>query len=239
VKYWKTALAISAALSASIALAEDFKTTDGKEYKNAKVSRVEPDGIVISSKSGISKVYFTELPKEVQQRFNYDAEKAAAYSAEQTANQQALYKQQKEAERQRNEEREKYWKEHPAPQQAPAPAEPAERQSVAPSMHRTILDQRPSGGGDSVFTARITGITDQGRAAVMSVDGRIAGAAPPDNSTVYVRGDFSRCVDGGRYKVIGVSTGIYRYTTVLGGLATVQAYNANNLIPLQSKSDQW
>jgi hypothetical protein len=28
---------------ASVALADDFKTVDGKEYKNAKVSRVEPD----------------------------------------------------------------------------------------------------------------------------------------------------------------------------------------------------
>jgi chromosome segregation ATPase len=64
---------------ASIALADDFKTIDGKEYKNVKVKRVEPDGIVLVSKSGISKVYFVELPKEVQQRFNYDPKKAAAY----------------------------------------------------------------------------------------------------------------------------------------------------------------
>ncbi len=71
---------------ASVALADDFKTIDGKEYKNATVSRVEPDGIVLSSKSGISKVYFTELPKEVQERLNYDTAKAAAYSAEQVAN---------------------------------------------------------------------------------------------------------------------------------------------------------
>jgi chromosome segregation ATPase len=75
----KTALAIIAALSASIALADDFKTIDGKEYKNATVSRVEPDGIVLITKSGISKVYFTELPKEVQERFYYDPKKAAAY----------------------------------------------------------------------------------------------------------------------------------------------------------------
>ncbi len=64
---------------ALIALADDFKTIDGKEYKNVKVKRVEPDGIVLVSKSGISKVYFVALPKEVQQRFNYDPKKAAAY----------------------------------------------------------------------------------------------------------------------------------------------------------------
>ena len=71
-KYWKTTLAILVALSASLALADDFKTIDGKEYKNAKVSRVEPDGLVLMTKSGISKVYFVELPKEVQKRFGYD-----------------------------------------------------------------------------------------------------------------------------------------------------------------------
>jgi hypothetical protein len=67
---------------ASAALADDFKAIDGKEYKNVTVSRVEPDGIVLISSSGISKVYFTELPKEVQERFHYDAANAAAYSAE-------------------------------------------------------------------------------------------------------------------------------------------------------------
>jgi hypothetical protein len=67
----KTTLVMVATLSVSIALAEDFKTVNGKEYKNATVSRVEPDGIVLIYKSGIAKVYFIELPKEVQERFHY------------------------------------------------------------------------------------------------------------------------------------------------------------------------
>jgi len=54
---------------ASIALADDFKTINGKEYKDATVSRVEADGIVIRTKTGISKIYFVELPKDVQERF--------------------------------------------------------------------------------------------------------------------------------------------------------------------------
>jgi hypothetical protein len=63
---------------ASVALADDFKTLDEKEYKNVTVSRVEPDGISVKTKSGISKIYFTELPKEVQDRFHYDPGNAAA-----------------------------------------------------------------------------------------------------------------------------------------------------------------
>jgi len=103
VKYWETILVILAALYSSLALADDFKTTDGKEYKDAKVSRVEPDGIVLRTKSGISKLYFAELPKEVQERFHYDAGKGNAYSAEQNANLETLRKQQEEAMRQRQE----------------------------------------------------------------------------------------------------------------------------------------
>jgi len=53
VKHWQISLAIIAALSASIALAEDFKTIKGKEYKNVTVSRVEADGIVVRDKTGI------------------------------------------------------------------------------------------------------------------------------------------------------------------------------------------
>ena len=61
----------------SVAFSDDFKTLTGKEYKDATVSRVEPDGLVLTSKTGISKVYFTELPKDVQERFGYDPQKAA------------------------------------------------------------------------------------------------------------------------------------------------------------------
>jgi hypothetical protein len=62
---------ILAVLFASIALSEDFKTTDGRVYKDATVSRVEADGIELKTKTGIFKVYFTELPRGVQERFHW------------------------------------------------------------------------------------------------------------------------------------------------------------------------
>jgi len=71
VNYGAITLTILATLSASFALAEDFKTVNGKEYKGVTISRVEADGIVLRTKSGITKLYFTELPKEVQERFHY------------------------------------------------------------------------------------------------------------------------------------------------------------------------
>jgi hypothetical protein len=87
----------------STALAENFKTVSGKEYKDVTVSRLEPDGIVLTGKAGISKVYFTELPKDVQERFGYDSQKATGYSAQQSAGFEQVRKQQEEASRQKAE----------------------------------------------------------------------------------------------------------------------------------------
>ena len=70
-KDWATTLTILPLLSASLALAEDFTTINGKIYKETTIVRVEADGIVLKTKTGISKIYFVELPREVQERFHY------------------------------------------------------------------------------------------------------------------------------------------------------------------------
>ena len=75
---------------ATVAFADDFKLVSGKEYKNVTVTRVESDGIVLKTKTGISKVYFVELPNDVQQRFHYNAAIASAYSAQQTVTQATM-----------------------------------------------------------------------------------------------------------------------------------------------------
>ncbi len=64
---------------ASIALADDFKTINGKEYKNATVSRTEPDGIMIRFSGGIVKIPFSELPAEIQMKYGYNPQAAADF----------------------------------------------------------------------------------------------------------------------------------------------------------------
>jgi TolA-binding protein len=97
-------------LSASLALAQNvtITTTNGKQYKNATISRVEPDGVSVKFSGGLVKIPFTELPKDLQQKYNYDPEKAAAAQAAEMAvigqtNQQVeeSNKQQKEVEQQK------------------------------------------------------------------------------------------------------------------------------------------
>jgi hypothetical protein len=76
VNYCITLLAVLVSLPVSRALCDDYKTVGVKEYRNARVSRVEPDGVVLVYKSGVVKVYFAELPEEIQKRFGYDPAKA-------------------------------------------------------------------------------------------------------------------------------------------------------------------
>src|SRR5206468_7987959 len=71
------ALLFAAALT--LARAEDIKTVTGKEYKNVKISRAEPDGLVIVASYGIIKIPFTELSPELQQKYHYDAKAADTY----------------------------------------------------------------------------------------------------------------------------------------------------------------
>jgi hypothetical protein len=94
-------LALLVACFVPVAIADDFKTLAGKEYRDVTVSRVEPDGIVLAGKAGVSKVYFAELPKDVQERFGYDPQKAGDYSAQQNAELNQIRKQQEEASRQK------------------------------------------------------------------------------------------------------------------------------------------
>jgi hypothetical protein len=78
VKHSAITLAIVVTLTAPLAQGEDFKTITGKEYKDAIISRIESDGIVLRTRSAIVKLYFRELPKEVQERFNHGSVKTTA-----------------------------------------------------------------------------------------------------------------------------------------------------------------
>lgn len=77
---WKTRFTVILVLIAALALGDDLKTISGKEYKRVKVTRVEPDGIVITHKTGVTKLLFSELPTEVQRQFGYGHAKIEAES---------------------------------------------------------------------------------------------------------------------------------------------------------------
>ena len=44
---------------------------NGKICKEATISRLEADGTVLRTKTGIYKIYFVEFPKDIQDHFHY------------------------------------------------------------------------------------------------------------------------------------------------------------------------
>jgi hypothetical protein len=60
------------------ALAEDIVTLDGEKH-SGKLSRVDADGPVLITDSGIEKIPFYNLSKELQKQYGFDAVKAVAY----------------------------------------------------------------------------------------------------------------------------------------------------------------
>ena len=50
----------------------DITTLDGKTYKDARVTRVEADGVHITFREGVVKVPFNQLPQELRRQYGYD-----------------------------------------------------------------------------------------------------------------------------------------------------------------------
>lgn len=78
-------LVIVAVLPATGLLAEDLRSSDGTVYHNIKEVKAEPDGLVFVYDKGMAKVDFERLSPELQRRFGYDKQKAAAYRAHEVA----------------------------------------------------------------------------------------------------------------------------------------------------------
>lgn len=63
-------------------LGENIRTVQGEEFKDAKVSRVEPDGITFIHSTGVVKIPFKELSADIQAKYHYDPQAAERFAAE-------------------------------------------------------------------------------------------------------------------------------------------------------------
>ena len=65
-------------------------TTGGKEFRDCKIKRVDPDGLFIENSGGLRKIKFTDLPAEWQKKFGFNAEQAVAFEKAVAEKQRAL-----------------------------------------------------------------------------------------------------------------------------------------------------
>ena len=197
-------------LFAALVRAEDFKTVDGKEYKNAKVSRVEPDGIVISFSGGIVKLPFVELPADVQKKYGYDSKSAQEFQQQQYQADVLRARQLAEA----REKRQKELAEQVRSQPQPAPQATAERQSVASSMHGTALDRRS--GPQVLIYGTVLNVVDEGLLISVRENNSFGSERIPDGASVLILGNFPGFYDHDRVQAVGTFIGSYEYTSVMG-----------------------
>lgn len=66
-------------------MAGEMRDLDGRVYLKARVTQVDPDGVVISYDKGVAKIDFTRLPPEIRQRLGYDEHKAVIYRRQLTS----------------------------------------------------------------------------------------------------------------------------------------------------------
>jgi hypothetical protein len=57
----------------------NITTAIGLVYTNVVVQRVEPDGITLMTRKGMTKIPFSELTKDLQKQYNYNPSNAVAY----------------------------------------------------------------------------------------------------------------------------------------------------------------
>lgn len=74
-------LLIAVVMLPALLLADDIKTISGKEYKGVTVTRVEPDGLVVTTADGVERIPFADLGADLRLKFGYNAAIAAAATA--------------------------------------------------------------------------------------------------------------------------------------------------------------
>ena len=82
-------IAVISALSVHLCTAEDMTTTDGTVYRNATVTKADPDALKISFEDGLARIPFEKLPEDIRQKYGYTPEAAAAFQKQVAEQRQA------------------------------------------------------------------------------------------------------------------------------------------------------
>jgi len=217
----KLILALSFALC-GFAVADNMTLPNGKTYTNYKVSRVEPDGITLTHSSGITKLFFWELPPELQQKYNYDPQKARTYNKQAQAQQAAAWSRQQEMAK-RAQERVEYEAAHKEVMKSIKGAATELVGEVSQITDEGALIGKakvPYRYNEEVVTPGYTPM-DGNRQFVTKT--KYVSAAD-DYEPVFVIGGGRGFTDGAGWRAIVYPAGTYKYTTVMGAGKTVKCF---------------
>lgn len=204
----KWAIFLTLLVSTLVAAEEKVKitTTDGKTYEG-KITRVEASAITVMHTGGIARIDFARLPEEVQKKYGYDPEKAAAQrkamANSQQARRQAILAQQQAAEKGKAD---------------------AELLKSAKKQTYKVLGVVP-GEGILANEYRRGGVAGSAARAISSISGGGSSFVEPSTGDlVFLYGKIGAVVDDDVLDAMIVPDGTYQYETTLGSIATVKKY---------------
>ncbi|MDQ2869050.1 MAG: hypothetical protein M3R59_11690 [Verrucomicrobiota bacterium] len=196
------------AVALPIASADDFKLTNGNEYKNVTVSRVEPDGLMVITASGIVKLFFVELPKDVQEKYHYDPKAAEQFRAQlDAAGDAAESARAAEAERQHQE----------------LLRHDAAVKSITP-VPQPAFDNPLSHGATQewAINGTVLSVTEDGALILCSNSG-FGMKMPKNGEVVFLKGALD-LVDDDVVQAVGSPIGTYQYTAASNAAKTVRSF---------------
>jgi hypothetical protein len=59
--------------------AEDLKLTDGRKFRDVRVLKIRPDGLIVAHRNGVVMADFEKLPKAMRTQYSLDSQKASAF----------------------------------------------------------------------------------------------------------------------------------------------------------------
>lgn len=223
-------VSILAGLTLASSWAEDITTTTGKQYTDVTIARVEPDGIVVTTDSGIERISFDILSKELQTKYGYDPQRAAKFrAAVQVANAQRQVATDATMAAMKQQEATK------AAVEAVLNAKPPKGQTGKPGIHVLRVNGR-------VLQILSDGILLAGEWLNQVVEPAIDGQDPESGGGVIIREPLlilcpsSKYVDGDKFSGVIYPAGTYTYTSTLGADKTVRCYAVNPQVAVQRQS---
>lgn len=212
------------ALLVQLCVADDFTLTDGTEYKGVTVKRVEPDGIVVTTDSGITKLPFSKLPAEVQTAHGFNPSSADEFKKQQQALQAAAYAKAAE-DRKKAEIQAKQLADVDA-QQAAADAKQKTLKSTAASVRIKIIQVLPGG----VLADRMQEAVVSSSSASIGGGGGAYSYYERSGDVFYYEG-VQNVAEGDGLDVVAGRDGTYTYTDTSGASRTVQKWKILSQAP--------
>jgi hypothetical protein len=184
--------------------AADLTTISGKTYRQARVFRVEPDGINYAFDGGIVKILFNDLPERIRKQYSYDPKRAELFQ-DQDQRQQAQL------------------------QMDAATRSEIQRQQTAAIFAQQAREEQLKQATEKLAASRHKVITTirqviSPNAAICHGVLYLERIQTYSDATICIVGIPANAVDGQQLITDTYPCGIFRYTTVLGAGSTIEMY---------------